>query len=127
MTGDVKNLGVMLGQRQEDYIAGATSPLPYVVNVPDGDWTPYMPSGERQASRKADSMACVSFSALNCVEAQIKRLTGIEINLSDRALAKLSNTTANGNYLWRVGDALRKFGAPLESAWPAPADFTWEQ
>jgi hypothetical protein len=122
---DRPNLGVILGQRAEDYIAGG-SPIQHEVRVPTGDWTPYLPSGEKQFSQFADSMACVSFSALNCIETQIRFLTNIEPNYSDRALAKMSNTQTNGNYLWRVADTIRQEGLIEESIWPAPQNFTWD-
>lgn len=121
-----KNYGVILGQRPEDYIAGA-SPIKYEERNPSGNWKPYLPAEERQYSRNADTMACVSFSALNSVEIQIKFLMGIQENLSDRFLAKMSGTTKEGNYLYKVGDTLRKQGCVAEQYWPAPKDFTWDE
>lgn len=123
---EIRNLGVILGRRPEDYIAGAASPIQFEERLPSGDWTPYLPSGERQSSRYADSMACVSFSAINSLETQIKFLTGAEENYSDRFLAKESGTTTYGNYLYIVADTVRKIGLPLELDWPAPPDFTWD-
>jgi len=122
----MKNYGVILGKRDEDYIAGVQSPLGYEERNPSGDWRDYLPSEERQSSNFADSMACVSFSALNCVETQLKFVTGVEPNYSDRALAKMSNTTTQGNYLWRVADTIRLQGIVEEQYWPAPVDFTWD-
>jgi hypothetical protein len=123
---EIKNYGVILGQRPEDYIAGATSPLAYEERVPSGDWTFTLPDGERQSSRNSDSMACVTYSALNCVEMQMK-LYGVTMNLSDRWLAKMSDTLIIGNYLWKVGDTLRKYGSVPEDYWPVPANFTWDE
>lgn len=121
-----KNYGVLLGQRPEDYIAGVDSPIIYEERNPSGDWTAFLPSEERQFSKYADSMACVSYSALNAIETQLKFLTGVETNYSDRALAKMSGTTAEGNYLWNVADTIRKNGLIEEQYWPTPKDFTWE-
>lgn len=120
----LENSGVILGQRPEDYIAGA-SPIPFEERVPSGDWKPYLPPGERQFSRNVDTMACVSFSAHNCIEMQMK-FYGKEVNLSDRFLAKQSGTTKMGNFLYLVGDTLRKQGGVPEEYWPAPKDFTWD-
>jgi hypothetical protein len=120
------NRGVLLGKRSTDWIAGGISGIQYEVRNESGDWTPYLPSTENQSFDGGDSMACVSFSANNCVETQIKFLTGQEINLSDRWLAKLSGTTKQGNYLYVVADTLRKYGAVKEEEWPALPVFNWD-
>lgn len=122
----MKNYGVILGQRAEDYIAGVQSPIVYEERNPSGDWTAFLPAEERQSSSFADSMACVSYSALNSIETQLKFLTGVEPNFSDRALAKMSDTQSNGNFLWRVGDTIRNLGLVPDEVWPAPANFTWD-
>lgn len=100
--------------------------IPYVVRNLSGDWDPFLPAGEKQFG-KEDSMACVSFALLNCIEAQEFFLTGKRINYSDRWLAKLSNTQRNGNYLQTVADTVSDFGLVKESSWPAPANYTWSQ
>lgn len=56
---------------------------------------------------------------------QIKQQTGVEVNLSDRFLAKMSGTTVNGNWLYIVADTIRKYGVPLESQWPKPPGNSW--
>jgi hypothetical protein len=119
----MKNRGVIIGQRSTDYIAGA---LPFENRNPSGDWKPYLPVGEKQYSRLEDSMACVTFSAINSLEIQTKLITGKEVNYSDRFIAKMSGTTKDGNYLYLVADTIRKCGLLNEEDWPAPRDFTWE-
>ena len=123
MNNTIKNYGVLLGQRRTDYIAGT---LPYEVRNSSGDWEQYLPTGEKQFNRNMDTMACVSFSALNAIEVQYKFLTGEEINLSDRFTATMSGTTPKGNYLWKVADSLRHDGVVPEYSWPSPQDFTWD-
>ncbi len=118
-----ENRGAIEGRRDTDYVAGE---LPYEVRNPSGDWTDYLPSGERQRLFNVDTMACVSFSLLNCVETQIKFLTGQELNYSDRFLAKMSGTTIDGNYLWKVADSARKDGLVFQAAWPTPENYTWD-
>ena len=113
-----------MDMRELDYLAGT---LPYKVNNPSGDWTPYIPLGENQYSNMTDSMACVSFSFLNVLETTIKFLTGQEVDFSDRFLAKVSNTTIHGNTLGIVADAFRKYGCPLEADYPKPISFTWDE
>lgn len=95
---------------------------------------------------------CVTFSALNSIESQIRghlayqRLPAktikalidlgyfnekLEFNLSDRFTAKMSGTTRQGNYFVNVWDSIRKHGVLPESDWPYPRDqrtpaFDWD-
>jgi hypothetical protein len=117
------NYGLIEGQRKDDYLGGT---LPYEVRLESGDWTPYLPKGEWQYKNGVDTMACVTFSALNAIETQYKFLTGTERNFSDRFTARMSGTTSEGNYLFRVTDSIRRDGLVDESVWPSPENFTWE-
>jgi hypothetical protein len=127
----IENHGVKLGRRYQDYIGGT---LAHEVRIADGNWRPFLPPGEWQkfgdwsapGSVSFDSMACVTFSLLNCLETQEFFLTGKKVNYSDRWIAKMSNTTKDGNYLYLVADAVRKYGLVLESSWPVPATLTWD-
>lgn len=118
-----KNRGVILDSKDSDFLAGTLS---YQVVNPSGDWTAFIPPGENQYSNMTDSMACVSFSFLNCLETQLK-FHGIEIDHSDRFLAKMSGTTTQGNTLGAVADTYRQYGCPLEIDWPKPQNFTWNE
>lgn len=84
----------------------------------DGQWDSYIPSYEPQRNVYFDTMACVSFSALNCIETLLYRKYGEQTNFSDRALAKMSGTTTEGNSLWNVAETIRKKGFLYESDWP---------
>lgn len=110
--------------------SASTSPLgyaiPFVVRNQSGNWTPYLPAGERQAN-PTETMACVSFSLTNSIETQELFLTGKKVNYSDRWLAKASGTTGAGNYLNTVGSTVEEIGLVLESSWPTPPNYTWEQ
>jgi hypothetical protein len=117
------NYGLLDGRRQDDYLGGT---LPYEVRNPSGDWTEWLPPGEWQANNHVDTMACVTFSALNVIETQYEYLTGVERNFSDRFTAKMSGTTTEGNYLFRVTDSIRRDGLVDEATWPAPSDFSWD-
>jgi len=119
-----QNRGVIIETKITDFIAGV---LPYQVVNPLGDWSGFEPRGENQFSNHQDSMACVTFSALNCIETQYKFLTGKEINFSDRFIAKLSGTTQQGNTIQKVLDTIRKYGLVLETEWPTPASFSWDE
>ena len=118
-----RNLGVIMGQRDSDYVGGT---LPYEVVNPSGDWTPYLPPGEWQHPGLLETMACVSFSGLNVLETLHYFHTGERRNFSDRFTAKMSGTTPQGNWLWKVGDSIRKDGLIEEEFWPTEANPTWE-
>ncbi len=138
--------------RETDWIAGESSLIEFKQMNHMGDWTTLLPSNERQNSVYMDSMACVTFSALNCLESQIRghiayqRLPQktikalkdlgyfndrLEFNLSDRFTAKMSGTTRQGNYFVNVWDSIRKHGVLPEADWPYPRDqrtpaFDWD-
>lgn len=120
------NHGVKLGQRPEDYQAGGFSFVSYEVRNESGDWRPYLPTAEIQYG-KEDSLSCISFSACNAIEIQYKFITGKEANYSDRWIAKMSGTDHNGNWMYKVGDAVRKFGMVKEESYPAPPNYTFDQ
>jgi hypothetical protein len=48
-------------------------------------------------------------------------------NFSDRAVAKLSGTTYNGNTLQKVLDTIRHLGLVPESMWSFPDNITWDE
>lgn len=98
--------------------------VPFVVRN-SGDWTQWLPAGERQSNNNTDTMACVSFSLINCIETQEKFLTGKTVNYSDRWLAKISGTTVWGNYLVSVAEAIKTYGLVREETWPTPPNYTW--
>ena len=120
------NYGVLLGKRDSDYTEGLIGGIIYEERLPSADWKPYLPTGEKQKD-PLETMACVSFSALNVIETQIKFLTGQEPNYSDRFLAKMSNTTPQGNYQYLVADSIRKNGLVNQSDWPTPSTFVWNE
>lgn len=126
MNEEIINTGVILGQRPEDYMAGAFTFVSYEERLPSGNWQPYLPTGERQRNL-LETMACVSFSACNCIETQIKKFSGVEENYSDRWIAKMSGTTHDGNYLWKVGDTIRQYGMVKESSYPSRTDMKWDE
>lgn len=100
--------------------------IPYEVVNPSGDWRKWAVVHEKQKD-PVETMACVSFSCNNCLEIQYK-FFGIDVNFSDRALAKMSGTQMNGNTLERVNDTARNIGLLLESQWPNnPKAKTWEE
>jgi hypothetical protein len=149
----LKNTGFIAeSPRPTDWVCGAVSGITFQECNHMSDWTVFLPSEERQNSVYFDSMACVTFSALNCIEAQIRahiayqRLPGatikalkdlgyfndrLEFNLSDRFTAKMSGTTRQGNTFVNVWDSIRKHGVLPEGDWNYPREqrtpvFDWD-
>lgn len=115
--------GVFHEQTPQDWIAGENSKIKYEVVNESGDWTAYLPTGERQNTGEETS-SCVTQSCLNVVEIQLKK-QGIDVNFSDAWLAKVSGTTVDGgNSLVRVAYSLYTVGVPLQSQWDVPKNFT---
>lgn len=128
-----------------DYIAGGASGIDYFERVSHGDWTKYLNPGEHQKFTYFDSMGCVSFSNCNAVEAQVNYyiMEGlIEVDkikdwlhkdgyadLSDRGLAKMSNTRKTGNSMGMVAYTGYKKGYIPQSMWPnkLSGKFTWDK
>lgn len=85
----------------------------------DSDWSGYYPEYERQSNRNFDTMGCVSFSFLNCLEMILKVQYGIDTNRSDRFTVKASGTSDKGNSMENVYQSVRKlFGSVEESDYP---------
>ena len=126
------NTGVIEGKRDTDFVAGkagdSASKIPYEIVLPSGDWRQFVPVGEQQFFPNFDTMACVSYSNNNSAELQLKQSTGLEFNFSDRALSVLSETTKQGNYLYKVADVGRNIGRFLESDYPDdnPIPTSWD-
>lgn len=120
---ETKNHGVIPGPKQSDWVAGS---IPYEVRNPEGVWP--LVRGEKQRFGTVDVMGCVSFASNSAAEIQILEQTGVEINFSDRELAKLSGTTTQGNRVSTVLDTQRKLGVVWEDEWPVPpVPFTWNE
>jgi hypothetical protein len=117
-----KNTGVLIGRRETDYLGGT---LPYEVRNQSGDWRKFLPIGEKQKD-PAETMSCVTHSALSDIEIQGIQQTGIEVNYEDHFTANASGTTHQGNYLWKVADSIRLDGVVLQGTWSAPVNYTWD-
>lgn len=122
---NLTNHGALIGRRAYDYIAGV---IPYEVRNPSGNWSSFVGKLVKQFSSKTDTMGCVSFSGVKVCEIQIEQQTGVQVDLSPRFLAKMSNTTPEGNWLYIVADTIRNVGLVPESVWPIPPfEYTWSQ
>ena len=115
--------GVILGEfSPKTYLGGS---IPHEVRVEDGDWTRWLPKGEKQTG-KDDYFDCVSRALTSGVEIQENYLTGKEVNYSDRFLALRSETTRRGNYLDKVAEFARKDGLIPQELWNDTWG-TWEE
>jgi len=113
------NLGALQDvKKPNDWIARGFTPLPTNILQSDGNWEAYLPVVEFQNNGGYDRYACATYSYLNPLEILYLRLTGKEINFSDRFLAKASGTTKSGNYMYKVAETARKIGLLLESQYP---------
>ena len=78
------------------------------------NWLNYLPPAEVQHSSTADFKDCVAESAIHCIESQEIKFYGSTKGYSERALAKLSNTTPKGNNAQTVFDTIKKYGLILD-------------
>jgi hypothetical protein len=113
-----RNMGVILGRRETDFVAGKVAGVPYVVRNESGDWRDYQVRGEKQWYPGFDTFNCTGFANNNTAEIQLKFLTGQEFNFSDRAMSVLAECQKNGNYLYKPADVGRKIGRILEEDYP---------
>jgi hypothetical protein len=109
------NTGIIIEKKKQDWYTSGETGILYKEIV--SDWTPYLPVYEAQQTNLIATQACVSFSCTNVIETQLKQ-QGIDINISDRFLAKMSGTTGNGNTLQAVLDSIRNDGWLLEEDYP---------
>lgn len=128
-------------EREEDYVF-LGGKLDRKKLLPGGDWRPYLPTPEAQATRFFDPFSCVSMSFNNVIETHLMRMmeTDPEIkfilekhnaldengrpNFSDRWLAKISGTdpSKGGNSMDKVFDTVRKYGLVGENVYPKTDD-----
>jgi len=103
--------------------------------LPDCQWDKFRTTGELQKRQQKETMACVTFSAMNCLEqiinfhikggnqeivnvfTQFGLIKDGEANFSDRYIAKMSGTTMRGNSQTTVAKTIRKFGLVPEDMW----------
>ena len=135
---EIKKSVIDISPSLTDWRVGAETGIEYKVNVEDGDWSQFLPSEEKQR-KNTETSACVSFSLMNSLETQyefqrkngkisdeiheyLKKQGYIDsnnkLNISDRAIAKMSGTTAQGNSLIKVWDTVNNEGVLPETDWP---------
>lgn len=147
------NDGVIIEKRKNDWISGVNSPIGYNIINPTADWQSQITATEKQHGIYFDSMACVSFSATHIVEMILNQMISNnavdeqhmtflrdegyinangKVDMSERFLAKMSNTTKVGNTCQAVWDAVRNYGMVPAKDWSWNPDqrdpvFNWDQ
>ena len=103
-------------QQPQDYLFGTAEKK--LLN-PLGDWSMYLPDEEIQKKREGeDTSACVTFSALNCLET-LGNFHRQFINCADKFTANMSGTIRGwGNYLRSVAESIRRDGVVDEVDYP---------
>lgn len=112
----------------KDWVFGGVTGITGEILQPNGQWDEYLPEVEVQRSPIADTMSCVTFSALNCIEVYYNKKYGVDINLSDRFTAIMSGTSKRGNTMKAVAESIRSDGVVIEEdlSWNKEADPTWD-
>lgn len=118
----MENFGLIeVARKPQDWFIGGDgdffSPLNSKPLITGNNWETWLPVVEYQNNGGFDRMACVTYSDMNTLEILHKKVAGVELNFSDRYIAKLSGTTKFGNSVDIVFDAIRKYGLVLESDW----------
>jgi peptidoglycan hydrolase-like protein with peptidoglycan-binding domain len=143
-----QNTGVIVDPSNLDWKASAETGTSFIAGLPDGDWRPYMPSGERQTAVRhnrnyLETDACMTFAALDSLEGlmnlhlangtmperhkEFLQQNGYigddgKLNFSDRFTAKMSGTTHDGNSFNGVYGSIRHDGLIPEASWPFPVE-----
>lgn len=111
------NTGLILQARKpRDWEQGGIVGAEWGVENSSGQWMDFLPEGEMQSRYGLETMSCVSQSFCNVHEIFLKK-RGIDIDFSDRYLAKMSGTSKQGNTFWAVAEAARKYGMIKEEDW----------
>jgi len=122
------------GVNWEQHLIKAADPRNYkfgavnkTVIKEDGNWLGLDYFFCIQKTTKTDLMNCVSQGAAKAIEAALELKFGIIKKVSVRFIAKVSNTTKDGNDFFSVGDALHNIGFVFEEDWPYREDMSWDE
>lgn len=111
----------------EKHLMGAISKWDEIKS--NADWTEVWLSlkPETQFGARVETMGCTGFGTSNILEMIWKYQYNKDINISDRALNKMSGTTRNGNSVDAPIDTIRKQGFLLEDEWNWDREtFDWD-
>ena len=143
-----KNYGLIPADLEPEDWRFGSSKLGLEVRREDGDWTDYLPTGEKQRRADEDKMWCVAASAENTCETEFnymidKKLISPDdyqwlrknayidgngkLDTCDRFIAILSGTTGSGNTPKKVAHAIHKYGLVPEKMLPYRRAMTFKQ
>jgi len=126
MNDDVKQHGFIEPDiTPEDYVLGGTGNLGLEILQPDGQWDEFLPPDELQKLRGIETMSCVSFGTLNCIETLLKRKYEEDHNYSERYTAILADTSRNGTTPTKGAEAIRKKGVIPDDLLPFREVSSW--
>ena len=113
--------------KPEDFIFGGHQLSEDILQL-SGQWDEFLPVKELQNKNSLETMNCVCYGTLNCLETLYKRLFNSEDNFSDRYIGVLSETTHRGNSPQRVIQCIRHNGLIDEELLPFDRDIrTWAE
>lgn len=142
---NINNGVIIVEPNENDYIAGAASPLP-IINLTNGDNRPYKPDEENQGGSGGDKMDCVTVSGSGAIETDLNILivTGKmpighlawlnkwgfiaadgKVRTSTRWASIQNGTTMQGNSANGVAEWFRKNGFIPESMLPNDQTMEW--
>lgn len=102
-----------------DWIASGYTPLNTEKLVYNNNWERFLPVAEYQNLGGYDRSACGAYAVTNAIEMLYLGITGKEINLSDRSLAKMGGVDiVLGGYISQIFDEGRSNGFNYEHDWP---------
>jgi len=115
-----------------DFIAGDFSPLKWEKRTDEenGFWLHFIPVYEVQNNFGVDKYNCTAMATDNFIETDVKELTGIEINISDRFVSVIAGNTKSGNFVNYPIEAIIKKGFVFEDDYPEEYKIqppTWEE
>ena len=102
---------------EQDYTFGSS--LPRTTIQPNGNWEPYLPEFEPQAS-KYETWSCTSYGGANQIETYMKKVFGSDYNYSDRYNANLAEIKSPGTTPTKTYETFRKKGLIPDAQLPYP-------
>lgn len=127
---DLEKIKNEMSLPEKHFMGGAITVNYPTLLKPGEDWVSVwlQKKGESQKGLNIETMGCTGYSTDNALGMIFKKQYGLDINISDRFVNKVSGTTKAGNSVDAPIDAIRKYGFLLESEYPWDRDtFTWDQ
>lgn len=120
----IEDFGLQLKKidAEEKYVFGAKM-LPETILQEDGDWTSFLPAYEPQFNKNFDTSACTIFGTINAEEMLEKRITGNDVNYSERFHYNAIPIRPPGGDPHEAGESIRKCGMVTQETLPMTDTF----